>query len=116
MSRYHSKKKLLWGRYMAACEPSQNRSVPGGLAVACVSVLMTALWLMLMRSAEGIRDTILVCASFFLQVLIVAIWALRWWRCDAWTGWWIALVGTAVLWAWQLRLFIRIRRIVPVYA
>ena len=105
--------RLLFG---TGCDEGRNRSVLGGVALGFVCLVMTLLWLMLMRSAEGIRDTVLVCASFFLQVLIVSIWVVHWWRCNPWKGWWLALVATAILWAWQLRIFIRIRRIVPVYA
>jgi hypothetical protein len=98
------------------CTASNGKSIGGGVLLVTVTLLLGLLWVMLMRSAEGIRDLILVCACLFIQVLILQIWTLRWNNCDPWTGWWIAVIGTAILWAWQLRYFVRIRRIVPVYA
>ena len=106
--------RLLAGK--SQCTVQHGKSAGGAVVLVLACLVMLILWLALMRSAEGIRDLILVCACLFIQVLILQIWTLRWNNCDPWTGWWIAVIGTAILWAWQLRYFVRIRRIVPVYA
>ena len=97
------------------CTQSDDRSIGGGVILFIFTIFLLFLWLTMMRNVEGIRDLILVCTCFFLQTIVVSTGVLRWWRCDGWTGWWLILIGSAVLWVWQLRLFIKIRRIVPVY-